>query len=99
MYRSVVKPPSGDVNPSCECFVFYSPSFRASIDGRAEKAPGLSEPAARRVSFRALRPQRRRAGLCGTRAFSFASFSFHVKENEETITKTSSGSAWPRFVL
>jgi hypothetical protein len=70
-------------------YVFCFPLSRAEHRrGGRNKARGLSEPADRRGSFRVLRPQRRRAGLSGTRAFSFASFSSHVKENEDTIPKT-----------
>jgi hypothetical protein len=73
----------------CHLFLnFNFPLFRAEHRrGGRIKARGLSEPANRRVSFHVLRPQRRRAGSNGTRAFSFASFSSHVKENEETIPK------------
>jgi hypothetical protein len=66
------------------------PLFRAEHRrGGRIKAHGLSE--SRRslgeggASFRVLRPPRRRAGLSGTRAFSFASVFCHVTENEETI--------------
>jgi len=55
-------------------------------DGK-KRADCLS-PAESGASFRVLRSHRRRAGLSGTRAFSFASFSFHVKENEEIYTGT-----------
>jgi hypothetical protein len=72
------------MNTSSEVLVLYFPLSRAEHRrGGREKARGLSEPAARRASFRVLRPHRRRAGSSGTRAFSFASVFFHVKENEE----------------
>jgi hypothetical protein len=38
-------------------------------------------------------------GSDGLETFQDLIFSPHVKENEETITKISSGSAWPLFVL
>jgi hypothetical protein len=59
-----------------------APSIGAAA---GKKRADCLSPAESGVSFRALRPRRRRAGLSGTRAFSFASVFFHVKENEETI--------------
>ena len=61
----------------CNRFLnFHFPLVRAEHRrGGRIKARGLSEPADRRVSFRVLRPHRRRAGSCGTGRLSFGYFS------------------------